>query len=217
MEVRLLSAACRQKGSRRELFVVLGEGYGHGVSTEERHPSLDDRFDPAVRIVDYDAAWPGLAEAELHRIEETLSGVAVRLEHVGSTAVPGLAAKPIVDLLLSVPAIEPRQRYVQPLQRLGYLFAPAPESPDLHSSPGRRSVRARITCTSARPEASTSFATSPSGTSCAPTTSEAARYEALKRRVAGRHPQDRLAYIEGKSAYVAALEERAVRWARERG
>jgi hypothetical protein len=64
----------------------------------ERHPSLDDRFDPAVRI-DYEAAWPALAEAELHRIEETLGGVAVRLEHVGSTAVPGLAAKPILDLL----------------------------------------------------------------------------------------------------------------------
>ena len=105
------------------------------MSTEERHPSLDDRFDPAVRI-DYEAARPALAEAELHRIEETLGGVAVRLEHVGSTAVPGLAAKPILDLL----------------------------PPSLRSSLGS------FTCTSARPAASTSFATSPSETSCVPTT-----------------------------------------------
>ncbi|MBA2521875.1 MAG: GrpB family protein [Solirubrobacterales bacterium] len=43
---------------------------------------------------------------------------------------------------------------------------------------------------------------------------EAARYGALKRRVVARHPQDRLAYIEGKGEYVAALERRAVAWAR---
>ena len=56
----------------------------------------------------------------------------MRLEHVGSTAVPGLAAKPIIDLQLSVDGIQPRERYVQPLKRLGYLFVPSPESPDYH-------------------------------------------------------------------------------------
>jgi GrpB-like predicted nucleotidyltransferase (UPF0157 family) len=38
----------------------------------EQHPSLDDRFDPAVRIVDYDPTWPELADAELRRIEQAL-------------------------------------------------------------------------------------------------------------------------------------------------
>jgi hypothetical protein len=45
---------------------------------------------------------------------------------------------------------------------------------------------------------------------------EATRYAALKREVVARHPQDRLAYIEGKQEYVAALEARAVAWARDR-
>jgi len=72
----------------------------------KRHPSLDDRFDPAVRIVAYDAEWPLLAGEELRRLKEALGAVAVRLEHVGSTAVPGLAGKPILDLQLSVAAIE---------------------------------------------------------------------------------------------------------------
>jgi GrpB-like predicted nucleotidyltransferase (UPF0157 family) len=98
----------------------------------ERHPSLDDRFDPAVRIVDYDPAWPRLAEAELRRIGRALGEVAVRLEHVGSTAVPGLAAKPIIDLQVCVDSIQPRKRYVESLEKLGYLFVPAPESPDFH-------------------------------------------------------------------------------------
>jgi GrpB-like predicted nucleotidyltransferase (UPF0157 family) len=52
----------------------------------ERHPSLDDRFDPAVRIVDYDPAWPALADAKMRRVKDTLGEVAVRVEHVGSTA-----------------------------------------------------------------------------------------------------------------------------------
>ena len=61
--------------------------------------------------------------------------------------------------------------------------------------------------------ASTSSAISPSATSFAPTTTKAAAYAALKRDVATRHPQDRLAYIEGKDEYGAALEARAVDWA----
>jgi GrpB-like predicted nucleotidyltransferase (UPF0157 family) len=80
-----------------------------------RHPSLDDRFDPAVRIADYDPGWAALARAEFRTIEQALGKVAVRMEHVGSTAVPDLAAKPILDLQVSVDAIAPRQRYVDPL------------------------------------------------------------------------------------------------------
>jgi GrpB-like predicted nucleotidyltransferase (UPF0157 family) len=74
----------------------------------ERHPSLDERFDPAVRIVEYDPAWAAQAHEELRRLKEALGPVAVRLEHVGSTAVPGLAAKPILDLQLSVAAFAAR-------------------------------------------------------------------------------------------------------------
>ena len=69
----------------------------------ERHPSLDERFDPAIRIVPYDPSWPALADAELQRLADALGPVARRLEHVGSTAVPGLAAKPVIDLQVSVP------------------------------------------------------------------------------------------------------------------
>jgi len=88
----------------------------------KRHPSLDERFDPAVRIVEHDPSWAAEAQDELRRLTEALGPIAVRAEHVGSTAVPGLAAKPVLDLQLSVEAIEPRGRYVAPLERLGYLF-----------------------------------------------------------------------------------------------
>jgi GrpB-like predicted nucleotidyltransferase (UPF0157 family) len=65
---------------------------------EFRHSSLDERFDPAVRIAEYDPAWPEMAAAEMARIGAAMGEAAVRIDHVGSTAVPGLAAKPIVDL-----------------------------------------------------------------------------------------------------------------------
>ena len=83
-----------------------------------RHPSLDDRFDPAVRIVAYDPAWPALAAEEIRAIQAAMGDVAVGVEHVGSTAVHGLAAKPIIDLQLSVEAIEELDRYRGPLERL---------------------------------------------------------------------------------------------------
>jgi GrpB-like predicted nucleotidyltransferase (UPF0157 family) len=182
----------------------------------ERHPSLDDRFDPAVRIVEYDPAWPALAAAELRSIEDAVGKPAPRLEHVGSTAVPGLAAKPILDPQLSVQQLEPRARYAGPLEALGYLFVPASESPDHHFFARPPSVRAPITCTSAR-RSEHEFRHVAVRDYLSARRDEAARYEALKRRLAARNPQDPLAYIEGKEEFVAALEARAVEWARAGG
>jgi GrpB-like predicted nucleotidyltransferase (UPF0157 family) len=201
-------AEYRQGMSKEEPQLVAGG------DTFERHPSLDDRFDPAIRVVEYDPAWQVLAAQELRRVEEALGEVAVRLAHIGSTAVPGLAAKPILDLQLSVAAIEPRQLYVEPLERLGYLFVPAPESPDHHffAHPHERPRTHHLHVCEAgsqhefRHLAIRDFLRTHAD--------EAARYATLKRQVAARHPQDRLAYIESKDDYVEALEARAVEWAR---
>ncbi len=57
-----------------------------------RHPSFDERDDPAVPIVHPDPRWPDLDAAELRRAGDTLGAVAAGAEHIGSTAVPGLAA-----------------------------------------------------------------------------------------------------------------------------
>jgi GrpB-like predicted nucleotidyltransferase (UPF0157 family) len=183
----------------------------------ERHPSLDDRLDPALRIDEYDPAWPTHAEAELRRIREALGEVAIRLEHVGSTAVPGLASKPILDLQLSVDAIEPQERYREPLERLGYMFVPAPESPDYHffaKPPQRPRTHHLHVCEAGSEHEFRHVAVRDFLRARA---DEAARYADLKRQVVTSHPHDRLAYIEGKGDYVTALEERALAWARGRG
>ncbi|HEY2055228.1 MAG TPA: GrpB family protein [Solirubrobacterales bacterium] len=177
-----------------------------------RHPSLDDRFDPALRIVDYDPAWPEMAAAEMARIEAALGGEAVRIDHVGSTAVPGMAAKPIVDLQASVAAIEPTAHYVRPLEGIGYLFAPDPVSPDFHffGKPAARPRTFHLHVCAAGSDHEVRHLALRDYLRAHP--DEAQRYGEVKRELVALRPGDRLAYIEGKLDYVVALERRALDW-----
>jgi len=75
-----------------------------------------------IRLVPYDPAWAARFAAEKRRIEAALGPVAQRVDHVGSTAVPGLVAKPIVDIDLSVPDVETEDAYLPPLLAAGYVL-----------------------------------------------------------------------------------------------
>jgi GrpB-like predicted nucleotidyltransferase (UPF0157 family) len=74
----------------------------------------------AVRIEDYNPAWPAWYAAESAAIRASLGALVSRIEHTGSTSVPGLAAKPIVDILLVVPDTADEAAYVPALERVGY-------------------------------------------------------------------------------------------------
>jgi GrpB-like predicted nucleotidyltransferase (UPF0157 family) len=73
-----------------------------------------------IQVVDYDPDWPHLFEREAERIRDVLGERVVQLEHVGSTSVPGLAAKPIIDALLVVPDSSDEPAYVPDLEAAGY-------------------------------------------------------------------------------------------------
>jgi GrpB-like predicted nucleotidyltransferase (UPF0157 family) len=75
-----------------------------------------------ITLVDYDPAWPGLFEREDQRIRAALGDRVVRLEHTGSTSVPGLAAKPIIDMTLIVPDSSDEPSYVPDLEAVGYVL-----------------------------------------------------------------------------------------------
>jgi GrpB-like predicted nucleotidyltransferase (UPF0157 family) len=188
-----------------------------GERTIERHPSLDDRIDPAVRMLAHDPAWNAVALREQERIARALGAVAVRVEHVGSTAVPGLAAKPIVDIQMSVLDVGRRERFVGGLEQIGYLFVSDPESLDYHffaKPPGRPRSHHLHVCQLGSEHESRHLAVRDY---LRTHHREAASYEALKRELVERHPEDRLAYIKGKKPYVDDLEERALAWARTIG
>jgi GrpB-like predicted nucleotidyltransferase (UPF0157 family) len=77
-----------------------------------------------LQIVPYDPLWVIEFAAERERIVQLLGALAIRIEHNGSTAVPGLPAKPVIDIQISVKQLHPISRYAEPLATLGYLHVP---------------------------------------------------------------------------------------------
>jgi len=75
-----------------------------------------------IEIREYDPGWPGLYDREEARIRSILGDRAVRLEHAGSTSVPGLPAKPIIDMVLEVPDSADEPAYVPELEAAGYVL-----------------------------------------------------------------------------------------------
>ena len=73
-----------------------------------------------ITLVEYDPHWPQLYEREAQRIRSLLGDRVLQLEHVGSTAVPGLCAKPIIDILLVVADSAYEQSYIPALEAAGY-------------------------------------------------------------------------------------------------
>jgi GrpB-like predicted nucleotidyltransferase (UPF0157 family) len=75
-----------------------------------------------VTLVEWDPAWPARFEGESARIREALGDVARRVEHIGSTSVPGLAAKPVVDILLTVADADAEADFLPALEAAGYVL-----------------------------------------------------------------------------------------------
>jgi GrpB-like predicted nucleotidyltransferase (UPF0157 family) len=92
-------------------------------------PNLPPMADEPVRLSPYDPAWPERFEAERALLEEAIGDhVTGGIHHVGSTAVAGLEAKPIIDVLAGVADLESSRAAFEPLARLGYLHAPCSPS-----------------------------------------------------------------------------------------
>jgi len=163
----------------------------------------------AFKIETYDPDWPSRFEIEANRIGAALGDQIVRVEHVGSTAVPGLGAKPVVDIQASVRSMSPRSAYVEPLVQLGYRWALDPWT-DEHEffsrdDDGQRAFHIHVCGENSdwerrhlafrdwlrtHPEDSTA-------------------YERLKRDLADRHPRDPYTYTDEKSEFIRAIEARA--------
>lgn len=75
-----------------------------------------------IELAEYDPKWPRLYEREAERIGRALGPTMLRIEHVGSTSVPGLAAKPLIDIVLVVADTTDEEAYVPPLEGAGYVL-----------------------------------------------------------------------------------------------
>jgi GrpB-like predicted nucleotidyltransferase (UPF0157 family) len=86
----------------------------------------------ANRLVEYNPLWPRAFAEEAARIISAIGLLALGVEHYGSTAVPGLRAKPIVDLLIGVAHIDDGLRIIEPMGGLGYDYAGSQGIPEHH-------------------------------------------------------------------------------------
>ncbi len=81
-----------------------------------------------VKIVDYDPNWPKIFEREKKLILSAVGHIVVKIEHIGSTAIPGLGAKPIVDILVAVNHLKDAGKCIEPLKLIGYEYKPRLEA-----------------------------------------------------------------------------------------
>lgn len=155
-----------------------------------------------IRLVDYDDAWPEMFAIERERIDTELArrGRRICLEHIGSTAVPGLAAKPVLDMLGAPAGAEAAESLIPDIEAAGYEYRPlvstaeriffrrgAPRQFHLHLTFRESHVwRDQLTFRD-RLRANAVLA---------------GEYLALKRELAARHPDDRDSYIRGKTEFV---------------
>lgn len=160
--------------------------------------------DESIVIVDYDPQWPAQYEEERTRIEPAIASFAMSIEHIGSTSVPGLCAKPIVDIMVTVERFGPSDRYIPTLAALGYTFRDDPANTDRHAF-GRRAFRSHNLhiVQHAGPEHRRHIAFR--DYLCAHP--EAVReYGELKRRLAAAYGSDRDGYTNAKTAFVRSIE-----------
>jgi len=96
------------------------------------------------RLADYNPLWPHAFAEEAARLKRALGDAAIAIEHYGSTSVPGLRAKPIIDIQIGVARIEQGLEFILPMARLGYDYAGDQGIPEHHIF-GRGKVRTHLT------------------------------------------------------------------------
>lgn len=164
-----------------------------------------------IIIVKYDPAWPAKFAGEAQKLREVLGTNLAAIEHAGSTAVPGLSAKPIIDILVGVHSLEAAKASIPEIEALGYGYWREDTIPRrlyfVKGLPpnGPRSHHIHFV------EIGTDFwrthllfrdilRADPN---------EAKRYEGLKRLLAAQFTDDREAYTDGKAEYIQAVLEKA--------
>lgn len=171
--------------------------------------------DPIV-VVPYDLEWPSHFRQLGARLRAALGGVALRIDHIGSTAITGMSAKPIVDVQVSVAALEPMEPYRTPLEALGFRWRADNEDRTkryFREPPGSPRTHLHVRRTGSWSE---QFAllfrdylrAHPD---------DAAAYAELKHRLAAQHRDQREAYVEAKRPFIWQVMDRATEWSQATG
>jgi GrpB-like predicted nucleotidyltransferase (UPF0157 family) len=196
---------------RRQLaeFAVAEDWPGFSIAT-----GSDRRLDP-IEVIDYDSAWPGRYQQWKQRLTNALGSAAVRMEHVGSTAVPGLPAKPVIDIQISVADLHDEPQYAPQLESAGVqlrsrdelhrYFRPFPGQP--------REVHVHVCAAGSTWEREHLLFRD--YLRAHPATRDA--YAEAKKAAARAWPDDRWAYTEAKTGTILDILDGAEKWAQRTG
>ncbi len=175
--------------------------------------SQENRLPRRILVVTHNPAWGNEFEAEAKHIALALGDIVVRLHHIGSTAIPGIFAKPIIDFLMEVEDIVELDDRSSSMEELGY------EAMGEFGIPRRRYFR-KNNASGVRTHQVHAFeADSPEVERhlafrdymiAHPV--EAQMYGELKQRLAREHPDDMEAYMDGKDPFIKEHEAKAIAW-----
>jgi GrpB-like predicted nucleotidyltransferase (UPF0157 family) len=169
-----------------------------------------------VVISPYHTEWPEVFSKLGATLRNALGDVALRIDHIGSTSVPGLAAKPIVDIQISVACFEPLDAYRIPLESLGYVFRS--HNPELtkryfREPPGQRRTHIHVRRMGSWSEQFALLFRDYMRTH----SDDANRYADLKYRLAEQYGEDRHGYAEAKAPFIWEVMVKADTWAQAIG
>jgi GrpB-like predicted nucleotidyltransferase (UPF0157 family) len=176
----------------------------------ERAPGAGWSRDP-VELVPYRAEWPTDFARRRERLLAELGPTAIRIEHVGSTAVPGLAAKPVVDIQVSVPDVEDVSAFRPAIERAGVSFRLREAEHCLFRPPDGEARTVHVHVCAAGSDWEREHLLFRDYLLAHP--DACAAYVGVKRELTERYRGDRLAYTEGKTAFVLDTLEAAEEWA----
>ena len=169
-----------------------------------------------VIIAPYNPAWPGLFHELGTALRKVLGDVALRIDHIGSTSIPGLDAKPIIDLQISVNAFDPLDAFRIPIESLGFNFQE--NNPDLskrffREKPGLRRTHIHVRQAGSWAEQAALLFRDYLRTHEA----DAHRYAELKYHLAEKYRDDRYAYTNAKGPFIWDIMATAHQWVQDIG
>jgi GrpB-like predicted nucleotidyltransferase (UPF0157 family) len=165
-----------------------------------------------VLLEKYNPLWPEMYEAEIARVRQVLPpGLVLAAEHFGSTAIPGLLAKPVIDILVAVRSLdEARRLAVAPMETLDYAYwADNPRDDRMFFVRGLPPAPSRTHHVHLTELGGAMWSRLVFRDYLRAHADEAARYAALKIELAARHHTDREAYTEAKTGYVDSVLAKA--------
>jgi len=163
----------------------------------------------SVELVAYDDRWPALFESEAALLRVGLEGQIGRIAHMGSTAIAGMDAKPILDLMAEAASLRAPTLLYWSLARYGYVLEPDDDVPDrlffVKTVDGTPVTHHLSVC-----EVQSQFWYShlEFRDRLRADRKVAADYLALKRRLCSEHPDDRLAYTQAKASFIRSILNR---------